>query len=281
MRNFLATFTIAPCLLLLYACQSGATPEPEGLEPGSTEEKSATVKPKTSASAEQAEPARSAEPAASAAPIASASSSPPLSAAALAPSSPPAEPGKDPHGGKFTLAEATQGIFGTGKLMATLDTTIGTLVCELYDDRAPNTVANFIGLARGTRAWNTPDLGWVKRPLYNGTPFHRIIKGFMIQGGDPLGNGRGGPGFVIPDEIWPGATHNKRGQLCMANRGANTNGSQFFILDDRAPHLDGGYTIFGMCGPDAVIEKLANAPVRGQRAINAPRLKRVSVKRGK
>jgi peptidyl-prolyl cis-trans isomerase A (cyclophilin A) len=102
----------------------------------------------------------------------------------------------------------------------------------------------------------------------------------MIQGGDPLGTGAGEPGYVIPDEIWPGAKHDQRGLLCMANRGPNTNGMQFFITDAAARHLDSGYTIFGKCGPDATIEKIASADVRGDRAVNPPKIERVTVRRG-
>ncbi len=186
----------------------------------------------------------------------------------------------DPHGGKFTIEDATKDLPGNGKLMADIDTDAGKLECELYADKAPTTVANFIGLARGTRAWKKKGK-WVTEPLYDGTVFHRVIKGFMIQGGDPNGNGSGGPGFQIPDEIWPGAKHDERGQLCMANRGPNTNGSQFFIMDGKAAHLDGGYTIFGKCSPESVIEKIAATPVRGDRASDPPKIKSVKIRRGK
>jgi cyclophilin family peptidyl-prolyl cis-trans isomerase len=101
----------------------------------------------------------------------------------------------------------------------------------------------------------------------------------MIQGGDPKGNGSGGPGFVIPDEIWANAKHDRRGLLCMANAGANTNGSQFFVMDGAATHLDGGYTIFGMCSPDEVIQKLAATEVKGDRAVTPPKIKKITVKR--
>ena len=186
----------------------------------------------------------------------------------------------DPAGGKFTLAQATEGLPGSGKLVATLVTDAGKLECKLYDDKAPITVANFVGLARGLRPFKEPGGNWVKRPAYDGTTFHRIIKGFMIQGGDPMGTGAGEPGYVIDDEVWDGATHDRRGLLCMANRGPNTNGMQFFIMDGAAKHLDSGYTIFGECTPDTVIEKLANTPVRGDRAITPPKISEVTVRRG-
>jgi len=187
--------------------------------------------------------------------------------------------GGDPAAGKFSLVEATKGLPAKGKLVADIVTSLGKLSCELYDDKAPNTVANFIGLARGLRPWKAPDGTWVKKPLYDGTIFHRIIKGFMIQGGDPMGTGAGEPGYVIPDEVWPGAAHDRRGLLCMANRGKNTNGAQFFILDAAARHLDSGYTIFGSCGPDSAIEALASAPVNGERPVTPPKINKVTIHR--
>ncbi|MEP7051589.1 MAG: peptidylprolyl isomerase [Pseudomonadota bacterium] len=219
------------------------------------------------------------------APVASAPAAPaptPQPTPAAAPTPPPAELATsdgDPVHGKFSLADATAGLNGTGKLSAELDTELGKLQCELYDDKAPITVANFVGLARGLRPFKAPDGKWAKKPAYDGTTFHRVIKGFMIQGGDPSGTGAGEPGYVIPDEIWPGATHDKRGLLCMANRGPNTNGQQFFIMDAAALHLDHGYTIFGMCGPDAVIEKLASAPVQGDHSVTPTKIKKITIKR--
>ncbi|MGC4063508.1 MAG: peptidylprolyl isomerase [Polyangiaceae bacterium] len=103
----------------------------------------------------------------------------------------------------------------------------------------------------------------------------------MIQGGDPTGTGKGEGGYVFADEVWPGANHDRRGLICMANRGKNTNSMQFFILDGSAPHLNGGYTIFGECGPDSVIEKLASTPVQGDRAVTPPKIKKVNIKRVK
>lgn len=184
----------------------------------------------------------------------------------------------DPVQGKFSLADATAGLAGTGALLAEIDTDQGKLVCDLYDDKAPITVANFVGLARGLRPFKAPDGKWTKKPAYDGTTFHRVVKGFMIQGGDPTGTGGGEPGYVIPDEVWPGAAHDRRGLLCMANRGPNTNGQQFFIMDAAARHLDSGYTIFGKCGPDAVIEKLASVPVQGDHSVTPSKIKKITVK---
>ena len=195
-------------------------------------------------------------------------------------SAPPDSASGDPTQGKFTLEDATKGLKPKGKLWAEIDTDQGKLKCEMFEDRAPLAVANFVGLARGLRPFKEPGTGkWVKRPGYDGTVFHRIIKGFMIQGGDPAGTGAGEPGYVFADEVWPGATHDKRGLLCMANRGPNTNGMQFFILDAEAKHLDRGYTIFGQCSPDSVIEKLANSEVMGDRAVKPPKIKKVSISR--
>lgn len=165
----------------------------------------------------------------------------------------------DPLAGKFTLEDATKNLKGTGALTAKIDTSMGALECKLYDDKAPVTVANFIGLATGERTWKEPTSGkWVQKPAYDGTTFHRVIKGFMIQGGDPKGNGSGEPGYVIKDEIWQGSTHDRTGLLCMANRGPNTNGAQFFVTDEPTVRLDGNYTIFGECTPAKVIHDIAS-----------------------
>lgn len=197
------------------------------------------------------------------------------------------EAGGDPMKGQFTLAQATAGLPEKGKLLASIETDLGTLSCELYDDKAPVTVANFIGLARGLRPFHH-DGSWHTKPAYDGTTFHRVIKGFMIQGGDPEGSGKGEPGYVIEDEIWSGAKHDQRGLLCMANRGPNTNGMQFFITDAAAAHLDGGYTIFGKCSPDSTIEKLAGVETYGRNAgpgnrpdqpLHPPQIKKVTIDR--
>ena len=168
--------------------------------------------------------------------------------------------GKDPLKGVFTMAEATINLPGPGKLLATIDTSMGKIECRLLDDRAPNTVANFIGLANGLRPYKSREGKWVRSPYYDNTGFHRIIKGFMIQGDDQNGNGTGEPGYVIPDEMWSGAKHDKAGLLCMANRGPNTNGAQFFITDAPAAWLDQSYTIFGVCQPTSTVHAIANSP---------------------
>jgi peptidyl-prolyl cis-trans isomerase A (cyclophilin A) len=189
--------------------------------------------------------------------------------------------GGDPLDGVWTLADATNGINGTGALIATINTSEGALRCKLFDDKAPVTVANFIGLARGTRVWKDPSGKWVNKPAYDGTLFHRIIKGFMIQGGDAKGNGSGEPGYVIKDELWEGGKHDRAGLLCMANRGPSTNGAQFFITDASAPHLDRSYTILGECGPVETVHTIANVAVNGEQPVSPVTIKTVTIAREK
>jgi peptidyl-prolyl cis-trans isomerase A (cyclophilin A) len=138
---------------------------------------------------------------------------------------------------------------------AVLDTSMGRMTCRLFDKQAPQTVANFVGLAEGTKDWANPTTHEKEhnKPLYDGTIFHRVIPGFMAQGGDPLGNGMGDPGYYIPDEIDPSLIFNVPGRLAMANSGPNTDGSQFFITEESYPTLDGHYTIFGQCDPSSVM----------------------------
>ena len=129
---------------------------------------------------------------------------------------------------------------------ATFQTSLGDIVVRLLPEKAPKTVENFLGLAEGTREWTDPRSGKkAKVPLYDGTLFHRVIPQFMIQGGDPLGTGTGGPGYRFADEIGPDNKFDRPGLLAMANAGPNTNGSQFFITEVPTPHLNRGHTIFG------------------------------------
>ncbi len=125
-------------------------------------------------------------------------------------------------------------------------TPLGNFTVHLFDEDAPKTVANFVGLAEGTKEWTDPNTGRkVTRPYYEGLVFHRIIDGFMIQGGDPLGIGTGGPGYKFADEFSPKLRHSKEGILSMANAGPNTNGGQFFITLGPTPHLDNHHSVFG------------------------------------
>lgn len=173
-----------------------------------------------------------------------------------------------------------------GPPTAIIHTTAGDMRCELFPDKAPKTVDNFVGLAMGTKDWTNPATGKVEHnhPLYDGVIFHRVIPGFMIQGGDPLGTGTGGPGYQFDDELRPDLLFDKPGRLAMANSGQNTNGSQFFITEAEQPGLNpcfeeggcrrpgfmmskgSGYTIFGQCDDTtvALVKKIALGPCRGQ-----------------
>ena len=166
-----------------------------------------------------------------------------------------------------TTSEAKPPVTPTGPT-AVIDTTMGRLTCKLYDKQAPVTVANFIGLAEGTKDWTDPTT--LKKvhgePFYNGTTFHRVIPGFMIQGGDRMGDGRGDPGYLFEDEFDPSLTFDEPGRLAMANSGPNTNGSQFFITEVPVPQLNGKHTIFGQC--DAHTALLVASIARVQRDDN-------------
>lgn len=191
---------------------------------------------------------------------------------------------------KQVKAEANEGVWdqlGLRKgqtLGTTLQTSLGTIRCELWPAVAPMTVLNFVQLAEGTREWQDPKTGKkVKKPLYDGTIFHRVIPGFMIQGGDPLGNGTGDPGYRFADEIDPETTFDRKGLLAMANSGPDTNGSQFFITDSLPSHLNGKHTIFGTCEKDLeVVTKIARVERDEQdKPREAVTLKKVTFQRGK
>lgn len=152
-------------------------------------------------------------------------------------------------GEKKTMSSKTAGLY------ATIITSKGNIEIKLFPDKTPITVANFVELAQGKREWTDPKTGQkVKRPLYDNTIFHRVIPNFMIQGGDPLGNGTGGPGYRFQDEIVSELMFDRPGLLAMANSGPGTNGSQFFITDVPTPWLNGHHTIFGevVSGMDTV-----------------------------
>jgi peptidyl-prolyl cis-trans isomerase A (cyclophilin A) len=143
---------------------------------------------------------------------------------------------------------------------AIFETSVGNIVCKLFDKEAPKTVENFIGLAEGTKEFTNSATGKKeKRNYYDGLGFHRVIPQFMIQGGCPQGDGRGGPGYNFGDEFHPSLKHSKAGKLSMANSGPNTNGSQFFITVAATPHLDNRHSIFGEVveGQD-VADKISN-----------------------
>ena len=191
----------------------------------------------------------------------------------------------DPEGGDFTLEEAVVGLPIDGTLVAEIGTDMGTLLCDLYADRAPNTVANFVGLARGLRPWWDARAGeWVRQPYYRGLTFHRVIPEFMIQGGDYLGDGTGTVGYTLDDEPHDTLAHDRAGQLAMANHeGPDTAGAQFFVTDGPAPQLDGqGYTIFGQCQPTDLVSQIARVPqnpAEGNRPLTPVTIRRLLIRR--
>jgi peptidyl-prolyl cis-trans isomerase A (cyclophilin A) len=172
---------------------------------------------------------------------------------------------------------------GDGELRATVQTNQGSFTVKLYEDLAPNTVSNFAGLATGKIDWTDPTTGQPgSGPFYDGVIFHRIIPGFVIQGGDRTGTGRGGPGYRFGDECSPQAKHTKAGMLSMANAGPGTNGSQFFITLGATPHLDGRHTVFGEVTEGMeVITKIGGVQTDAQdRPISPVKIESVSVARG-
>jgi peptidyl-prolyl cis-trans isomerase A (cyclophilin A) len=196
-------------------------------------------------------------------------------------------------GGPIALDDALKGLKGTGSLTAKIDVeqagkSIGSFTCELFDKQTPKTVANFVGLARGLQPWKDPKTGnWVKKPFYDGLTFHRVIPGFMVQGGDAKGDGTGDPGYGFGDEIVPELKMDRGGLLAMANRNrppavVDTNGSQFFITEKGAPWLTGRHTIFGSCTPLELVTKITGVP-RGMRDLpNDPvTIKKVTISRKK
>jgi peptidyl-prolyl cis-trans isomerase A (cyclophilin A) len=163
---------------------------------------------------------------------------------------------------------------------ATFFTNMGTFTVSLMPEHARRTVENFVGLATGTKEWRDPRDEISKRePLYPGTRFHRVIDGFMIQGGDPTGTGTGGPGYTFEDECPPdGPTFDKAGRLAMANAGPNSNGSQFFITVAETPWLNGRHTIFGQVvdGYD-IVEKIATVPTANDRPADDVVVERIEI----
>ncbi len=173
----------------------------------------------------------------------------------------PTEP--DPEAGEFTIQEAVEGLGTDGTLVAEINTSLGTMFCDLFTEKAENTVANFVGLARGLRPWWDARHGqWRRFRYYDGTIFHRVIPDYLIQGGDYL-RGRDGPiGYSIPDEPNDMLRHDRAGQLCMASSDVDENGAQFFITDGPRPDLDADsrFTIFGQCRPVEIVERIARVP---------------------
>jgi peptidyl-prolyl cis-trans isomerase A (cyclophilin A) len=178
---------------------------------------------------------------------------------------------------------ASELVPGTGTLTATFVTSMGDIEIELLEEEAPRCVANFVALALGAIEWADPSGRKEKKPLYNGTIFHRVIPQFMIQGGDPQGDGRGGPGFRWKDEASAlKIKHDRGGLLSMANAGPNTNGSQFFLTEVATPWLDGKHAVFGRVttGLD-LVQKIARVPRNQQdRPLTPVKLNEVRITRG-
>jgi len=166
---------------------------------------------------------------------------------------------------------------------AIFETSMGTIVCKLHEKEAPKTVENFIGLAEGTKEFSNAMTGTKeKRPYYEGLTFHRVIPQFMIQGGCPRGDGRGGPGYSFADEFHPGLKHSKAGKLSMANAGPNTNGSQFFITLAETSWLDNKHSVFGevVSGMD-VVKKIGGTRTSkpGDRPVKPITIQSVTIER--
>ncbi|MDT7552202.1 MAG: peptidyl-prolyl cis-trans isomerase [Pseudonocardiales bacterium] len=169
-----------------------------------------------------------------------------------------------------------------GKHTATLRTNEGDIVVNLFPDHAPKTVENFTGLATGAKTYRQPNAsGGDSGPFYDGSVFHRVISGFMIQGGDPTGTGRGGPGYQFGDEFHPDLQFNRPYLLAMANAGPGTNGSQFFITVGQTPHLNRKHTIFGEVADAesrAVVDKIAATSVdRSDRPLNDVVIEKIEI----
>jgi peptidyl-prolyl cis-trans isomerase A (cyclophilin A) len=166
-----------------------------------------------------------------------------------------------PANGSEAPADILASVPGSGRLYAEIQTSMGNVTCELFDTLVPNTVANFVGLASGLKTYTDVATGQQTRGrFYDGLTFHRVIPNFMIQGGDPAGNGTGGPGYQFEDEFHPTLRHDRPGILSMANAGANTNGSQFFITEGPTPHLDNRHSVFGACEPLETLQAIARVP---------------------
>ena len=198
-----------------------------------------------------------------------------------------AQSGGDPLGGKFSIEDATRGVPGQGVLSANIETTMGTFHCELFEKVAPLAVANFVGLARGLRPFRDPTSSeWKKKPFYDGLIFHRVIPGFMIQGGDVTGRGSGNIGYSIPDEKNAPHSFATGGMMAMANRGPNTASAQFFITEKETSPLDDGgragghYQIFGQCDEVELVKKIAATPRNPMdRPLQEVKMTKVTIKR--
>ncbi len=172
---------------------------------------------------------------------------------------------------------------GKGPLTATIETSMGTIHCELYGDKAPATVANFVGLATGKKAWWNFKTQKVEKgvPFFDGLTFHRVIPDFMIQGGDPAGSGMGGPGYEFYDEFHKDLRHDKPGILSMAKAQDNSDGSQFFITEVPTPQLDDKHSVFGLCKEVDIVKAIARVPTGAQdKPVDAVTMTKVTITKG-
>jgi peptidyl-prolyl cis-trans isomerase A (cyclophilin A) len=262
------------CSLALAGCPSsgGASPQP-GAEPAGGAAGSGEGSVDNTAQNEPAEGSVAGN----------AEAEPPTEASAPATPPPPStENMAVPALGSETAADILATVAGEGSMFATLVTNQGEVRCELFADQVPNTVANFVGLATGQKTYIDPATGMPARGrFYDGLTFHRVIPDFMIQGGDPEGTGRGGPGYQFADEFVPTLRHDRPGILSMANAGPGTNGSQFFITEGPTPHLDNRHSVFGACEPISVINAIARVPAgSGNRPLQPVVMERVEISRG-
>ncbi|WP_020496807.1 peptidylprolyl isomerase [Sciscionella marina] len=182
------------------------------------------------------------------------------------------------------MADSNESLVGVN-VTATLHTSLGSIRVNLYPDQAPKTVANFVGLAEGTREYTQPNAkGGSSGPFFDGSIFHRVIEGFMIQGGDPTGTGRGGPGYQFDDEFHPELQFDRPYLLAMANAGPGTNGSQFFITVSPTGHLNFKHTIFGEVADQEsrnVVDAIGTTTTGpGDRPVNDVVIERVEIERG-
>ena len=176
-----------------------------------------------------------------------------------------------PDNKSLSLAEATVGVKGVGKLRMTLKTTRGDINCEFHEERAPLAVATFVGLARGLRSFKLPtDENWTKRPFYTGLAFHKVLAGKMIASGSPTNDGKGGPGFSFRDEFDLDLRHDGPGVLGLVNEGPQTNGSQFYITAGRMPEYDDKHTVFGRCSDVGLVKVISQAKTKGHATPESP-----------
>lgn len=186
-----------------------------------------------------------------------------------------------PENRALSLADALKDVPGEGPLVAVVTTTLGEFTCELFPDKAPLAVANFVGLALGLRGFREVATDrWVKRPFYDGLTFYRVVPRQAIEGGCPRGDGTGDPGYSFDDEFDVGLRHDRPGRLSMANDGPNSNGSRFRVTDGPAPWLDDHATLFGQCGPAEVVRDIARAPASGGKPSPVVLIRSVRIRRG-